>query len=138
MLSPFITFHSVFEPLKSGLHLYHLTDIAHVQFSVYVLFSFYSISQEHLAQFAISFFCKHFSILASMVSHFSGFLLASLATQSHSLLLAFPLDSTSKCWRSTGLIQPLFLFIFFPKVISPNFLTLNTIYVRGHLGGSVI
>lgn len=133
MLLPCFTLYSVFKPLKSGLHLYHFTEIVHVQFSVYVLFSFYSISQVHSAQFSpsffsASFFCKHFSFLASMISHIADFLPASLAAQSHSPLLALPLDSTSKCWRSTGLIQSSFLFMFFRKVISPNFMTLNTIY----------
>ena len=67
-------------------------------------------SQQHSAELINFFFWKHFSVLASMGSHYSGFLFASLTIQSISPLLALPFDSASKCWKSTGLDSAFILF----------------------------
>lgn len=98
--------------------------------SVYpFLFSPYSALQQRSAQLMISFFLETFSHLS--FRDITLFWLSCLI--SNSLSVSFTCsssDPTLNVANPQGLIQPSLPFIFLPEVISPNIMTLNTIYAR--------
>ena len=112
VLSPFLTFYSVFKPLESALHLYHLTELIKFSVQVSVLISLNALAAfsraDHFLLLETFFYLSFHSVTLFWLS-------SCLISNSVYIYLLFLLTQPLNIGDLQGLIQPSFFFILSPK-----------------------